>query len=95
MFWYYGTFTKATDAPTCLSNANESFQRRNLNLFLAPDGYMTVGGAADGSVMVQVSCAPQNGNTWVAVTAFSNDNNLAETMRNDVQSDIQSEQRID
>jgi hypothetical protein len=60
-----------------------------------PPGYTTVGGAADSSVIVQVTCVPQSGDTWIVVTAFSDDNNLAETMRNNVQSDIQAEVRID
>jgi hypothetical protein len=93
MFWYYGMFTKAADVPTCLSFANDSFRKHNLNVFLPPGGghYTTVGGAADSSVIVQVTCVPQNGNTWGVVTVFSNDNNLAQTTRNNVQSDIQAE----
>ena len=95
MYWYYGTFTKPYDPTTCLSFANDSFQRHSLNLFLAPTGYMTVGGAPDFSVIVQVTCAPQGGGTWVAVTAFSDNDDLAKNTRDNVQSYIQSEVRID
>ena len=38
MFWYYGMFTRAADVPTCLSFANDSFRKHNLNVFLPPGG---------------------------------------------------------
>jgi hypothetical protein len=95
MYWYYATFTKAADAPTCLSFANDSFQRHSLNVFLPRDGYTTVAGTADSSVIVQVTCVPQGENTWVVVTAFSDNNALAENMRNNVESEIEAEVRID
>jgi hypothetical protein len=96
VYWYYGTFTKAGfDVPTCLSVADASFQRHSSNVLLPPDGYTTVGGTADSSLIVQVTCVPQGDNTWVVVTAFSDNDNLAKNMRNNVQSEIQAEVRID
>jgi len=96
MYWYYGTFTKPEDAPTCLAFASTAFDRYNLKVFLAPDGgFTTVAGAPDDSVIVQVACAPQDGHTWAVVTAFSDNNDLARTMRDKVQADIQSAMRID
>jgi hypothetical protein len=94
MFWDLGTFTKAADAPTCLSFARDSFGRRGFTVFQAPDGgYTTIAG--NSSVIVQVTCVPQSGNTWVAVSAFSNDGHAAETARNNVRSDIVAEVLID
>jgi hypothetical protein len=95
MFWYFGTFTKPNDVPTCLSFATDSFRTRGLNVFVQPNGFFTAGGAPDSSVIVQVTCAPQGGNTWMVVTAFSDDNNLAQTTQHNVQSDIQGEVTID
>jgi hypothetical protein len=96
MYWYYGTLTKPDDAATCLAFATTAFDTNHLKVFLAPgNGFATVAGAADDSVIVQVACAPQDGRTWVVVTAFSGDNNLAKTMRDKVQAYIQSVERID
>jgi hypothetical protein len=96
MYWYYGTFTKSDFAPaSCLKIAKDSFGRHNLNVFLPSEGYTTIGGAVDCSVIVQVTCVPQNVDTWVVVTAFSDDDNLAQTMKNNVQSDVQAGRRID
>lgn len=95
MYWYYGTFTKSDfDPASCLKIAKDSFGRHNLNVLLPSDGYTTIGGAVDCSVIVQVTCVPQNVNTRVVVTAFSGNDNLAQTMKNNVQSDIQAELRI-
>ncbi len=95
MYWYYSTLTKVADAATCLSIANDSFQRHSLNVFLPPDGFTTVGGTADSSVIVQVTCVPQGNNTWIVLTAFSDNNNLAKTTRDNIQSQIQAEVPID
>jgi hypothetical protein len=93
--WDLGTFTKAADVPTCLSFAKDSFVRRGLSIFQPPAGYTTIGGRPDYSVIVQVTCVPNGGNTWIAVSAFSNDGSLAETMRNNVRADIVAEVLID
>ncbi len=96
MYWYYGTFTKPDDAPTCLAMAGSAFASQRLKVFLAPDGgFTTVAGAPDDSVIVQVACAPQADHTWTVVTAFSDNDNLAKTMRDKVQADIQGAMRID
>jgi hypothetical protein len=96
MFWYYDTFTKPDDAPTCLAFATDAFGQNKLKVFLAPgNGFATLAGAADSSVIVQVACAPQDGHTWVMVTAFSDNNNLAKTTRDKVQAYIQSVVRMD
>jgi hypothetical protein len=79
-----------------LSFATDSFQKHGLNVWVPPGGgYATFAGAADGSVVVQVACAAQNGGSWVAVSAFSEDNNLAKTTQSNVQSDVQSTMAID
>jgi hypothetical protein len=91
MYWYWNPFTKGLDVPTCLSIAHDSFGRLGLNVWLAPTNYVTVGAAKDGSVVVHVTCVPQsNGSSWIAVTAFSDNNNLAQTTHNNVASAIQN-----
>ena len=95
MFWYFGTFTKHDDVPTCLSFATDSFRTRGLNVFVPPTGFFTAGGRPDNSVIVQVTCAPQGDHTWMVVTAFSDNNNLAQTTQHNVESDIQGEVLFD
>jgi hypothetical protein len=90
MFWNWGAFNKDADVPICLSYAKEAFQRRGLTVFPTPTEFATVGGSPDSSVIVHVTCAPHRGDTWIMVTAFSDNNNLAETTRNNVQSEIQA-----
>ena len=73
MFWNWGAIGKDADVPVCLSYANDSFQRRGLKVFLAPAEFTTIGGAPNGSVIVQVTCVPQSGGARIVVTAFSDD----------------------
>jgi hypothetical protein len=90
MFWNWGAIGKDAAVPICLSYANDSFKGRGLKLFMAPREFTTIGGAPNGSVIVQVTRVPQSDGTRIVVSAFSDDNNLAETTRNNVQSDIQA-----
>lgn len=91
-----GTFSKNADVNTCLSFAKDSFARRGFKTLLAGDPYTVIGGAADGSVLIQVTCVPQSaGTSWVIVTAYSDNGSLAETARNNTRSDIEAEVLID
>ncbi|BBX44710.1 hypothetical protein GCM10009641_26990 [Mycobacterium cookii] len=94
MYWYYNTFTKPDDPQTCLAYTQSAFASFNLIVRLT-EGYTTVASAADNSVFVQVTCVPQAQDTWVVVTTFSDDNNVAETTQNNVRTDIQTTVRID
>jgi hypothetical protein len=95
--WDLGSFSKNADVHTCLSFAKDSFARRGFQTFFADDGnYTVIGGPPDGSVLAQVTCVPQSGgSSWVIVTAYSDNDSLAETTRNNVRSDIVAEVLID
>jgi hypothetical protein len=63
---HWGTFTKPHDWGTCLAFAHDSLRKRRYEISGQGDcDYMLVG--RNGNVMVQVSCVPQSGNTWVCV----------------------------
>ena len=95
-YWYWGSCNRSYDPQNCVSFATDSFQKHGLSVWVPPGGgYATFAGNTGSSVIVQVTCAPQGGNTWMVVTAFSDDNNLAQTTQHNVQSDIQGEVTID
>jgi len=98
-YWYDADFAMSTDIPTTYGFALDSFGRQGLDL-LQPlgGGDTTVAGSPDGSVVVEVTFIQgfqpgihglHLGGSKVVVSAFSDDQNRAETMRNNVQSDIQ------
>jgi hypothetical protein len=90
----WGSFTKPNSWGTCLSFGQDSFRRRGYEIFGQGDGdYMIVG--RRGEVIVQVTAVPQQGNTWVSVSAFSPDAGAAEQARNTVREDIVRTQIID
>lgn len=95
MFVHWGTFTKPNGLNTCLSFADDSMRKEGYQIWeTAGDGdYMLIGG--NGNVIVNVTCVPQNGNTWLSVSAYSTDSRTAESARNKVRESIVRMVRID
>ncbi|MCC8250584.1 hypothetical protein [Saccharothrix luteola] len=82
MFAHLGTFTIEADVRHCLDLAAAALRRYGLDAWFPPDDgeFVIVGG--DDRVAVQVSCAPVQDATWVAVVGYSTDAAVAEYGRN-------------
>ena len=94
-YWYWGSCNRSYDPQNCVSFATDSFQKHGLSVWVPPGGgYATFAGNTGSSVIVQVACAPQIGGSQVAVSAFSEDDNLAKTTQSNVLSDVQSAMAI-
>jgi hypothetical protein len=91
----WGTFTKPYKLNTCLTFASDAMQKQGYQIWdTAGDGdYMVIGGTGD--VIVNVTCVPQQGNTWIAVSAYSTDPSAAENARNTVRQTIVEKVLID
>ncbi|MFF0490938.1 hypothetical protein ACWDSJ_17620 [Nocardia sp. NPDC003482] len=95
MFAHWGTFTKPNSLNVCLGFADDSLRQHGYQVWeTANDGdYMLIGG--NNNVIVNVTCVPQQGNTWISVSAYSPDSATAEAARNSVRETIVNLQLID
>jgi hypothetical protein len=100
MFFQFGTFIKAASLSNTLSFAEDALARSNFQVFVNAQqggfqqgGFFVIGGNAQ--VIVTISCAPQDGGTFVAVTAASENSTAAELARNQVRQLIQEEVLFD
>lgn len=84
----WGTFTKPNSLQVSLQIAGDALRKQGYTIWEpSNDGdYMVIGGNND--VIVNVTCVPQNGSTWIAVTSYSNDAKTAELARNNVRTTI-------
>jgi hypothetical protein len=81
---HWGTFTKAVSLNSCLSMARKALYDQGYQYQNAD--YMVMG--FRDTVAVSVVCVPRAQNTWVAVTAYSDDSTTAELARNRVREQI-------
>ncbi|MBF6174079.1 hypothetical protein [Nocardia blacklockiae] len=95
MFAHWGTFTKPNSLNVCLNFAGDSLRQHGYQIWETVDDgdYMVIGGRDN--VIVNVTCVPQRGNTWVSVSAYSPDSGSAESARNSVRETIVRLQLID
>jgi hypothetical protein len=90
MFVQWGTFNKGFNSNTCLSIAFGAVRNQGYQVF-NPDWphefSLFCGKGAD--LLLQVVCVPENANqTYIIVTAYSNDEPTAELARNSVRDEI-------
>jgi hypothetical protein len=90
MYVAYGTFVKPSSPGGCLDLADQALRAQNLIVVKGADGtdYLVVGG--NDAVTVTIVCVPQPGGTWVAVSASSANQIVANQARDVIQGMIES-----
>ena len=90
MYVVWGTFLKPSSPGGCLAVAENALRSQNLQVLKGADGadYLVVGGNA--GVTLTIVCVPQQGNTWIVVSASSGDANIAAQARDIIRGIIES-----
>ena len=90
MYVVYGTFLKPASPGGCLMAAQQALQSQGLQIVKGADGadFLVIGG--NDAVTLTIVCVPQQGPTWVVVSASSGDPNIAAQARDVTRGMIES-----
>lgn len=83
MYVVWGTFVKPSSPVGCLTVAQQALVSQGLQVFKGVDGadYLVVGG--NNAVTLTIVCVPQQGSTWMVVSA-SSENPVTATQARDL-----------
>ncbi|MFI6447157.1 hypothetical protein [Kitasatospora sp. NPDC050543] len=96
MYAHWGVFTKNDTLVDCLGLAQTALEERGFRIWDPANGggYQVIGGID--AVIATIVCVPQSPQqTWLTVSAYSDDSALAERTRNEVRTFIVDSIRID
>jgi hypothetical protein len=90
MYVVWGTFVKPSSPMGCLSAAEQALVAQGLQVLKGADGadYLVVGG--NNAVTLTIVCVAQQGNTWMVVSASSENPDTATQARDVIRAMIEN-----